>query len=124
MSNTLNLRELFTGKLDLSGWEAYGRRLENYVYGGIAVPGLDQEVFKKEIDGTVISVGVFYYNNIPVYLAWGPKADTHCSMHAPISPEKIIGEIQIGCPDVTPTKDGERVIGFSLQVGEKGALNF
>jgi len=109
-----NIKNIFREKLDLSGWEKIKIR-ENYSFGGIPIPGLRQEVHVKENDGCMISVGIFYYNNVLALVAWGPKSDVHCAFHAALSDDGRILKVREGCPLVQPisASTGE-VTGFIL----------
>lgn len=115
----MSAHSLFSGKLDLTGWERYGEK-EHCTYSGVAIPGLRQEAYQKTIDGELISVGVFYYNNLLAYMAWGLKSAHHCGTHAALSSEGIVGETRIGCPEIATTygSHGE-VTGFILDDKER-----
>lgn len=108
------LSHIFTGKLNLDGWEKYATN-SDYVYDSTPVIGLQQDAYQKNRDGEAISVGVFYYHGIPAYIAWGLKSAVHCGFHATLASDETVGEMRLGCPDIVPTKNetGE-VMGFVL----------
>lgn len=118
-----DLENLFSGTLDLSGWSKEKVR-DNYVYTDVPIPGLRQEVYIKEQDGVIFSVGVFSYRNTLCYIAWGLKKDEHCSFHAPVSPDGKLIETRVGCPDVVPLKDEYgSVVCFTLDGKESYSQN-
>ncbi len=109
-----DLKYIFKNNLDLSGWR-HIRTRDNYEYEGTPIPRLRQEVYHKVIEDLAISVGVFYYNDLLAYIAWGPKDSPHCAYHAVTSPEGEILEVRNGCPDIILSKDGaELTVGFKL----------
>lgn len=116
-----DLSGLFKGTLTLAGWEKHTVR-DNYAYGGTSIPALRQEVYKREVDGALLSVGVFYYNNTLAYVAWGFEDAALCSMHATLSPQGALVETRVGCPEVAPILDGEEVVGFVLDGKERWEL--
>ncbi|MCE9644073.1 hypothetical protein K8Q93_02455 [Candidatus Parcubacteria bacterium] len=110
----MSIDSLFKGKLDLTGWERY-RVTEDFSYEGVPIPGLRQEAYQRLIDGVLVSIGVFHYRGVPAYIAWGEKAAYHCGFHAPLSPEAIVFDTRISCPEVKPMKDFQgQVTGFVL----------
>lgn len=125
MSVAVNLGNLFSGTLDLSGWQHVKTR-EDYGYEGISIPGLQQKVYERTVNGVEISVGVFSYKNAPAYIAWGLKRDEHCSFHARLCSKSMVQKVHAGCPDVAPTRNEKReVVGFTLdgRVFGEGAVS-
>ncbi len=118
MSTPAKLDAIFTGTLNLVGWELYSVK-ENYVYDEVSIPGLTQKAYKRVIDGNEMSVGVFYYNDVLVYMAWGLKQAEHCGIHAPLSHDGTILEYRLCCPEVRPRFDTSgAVTGFTLDATE------
>lgn len=115
----MDLKCLFEGVLDLSGWTQYSTK-EDYAYDDMPIPGLRQEAYERAIGGEVVSVGVFSYYGVPAYLAWGLKSAVHCSIHAPIGPGATVGDARPGCPRVTHTRNAHGTVnGFILDGKER-----
>jgi hypothetical protein len=113
-SMNIDLRSIFSHTLNLEGWKPIVVR-EDYVYEGVAIPSLRQEVYHKVYRDEVVSVGIFSYNGGLSYMAWGLQKNEHCSYHALLTPEGKIEEIKEGCPNVLPTvSPAGLVTGFSL----------
>lgn len=112
------MKDLFTGTLDLTNWEKYSVR-ENVAYEGVAILGLTQEVYRREVEGSWISVGVFTFLNRPAYIAWGPQSAVQCSMHATLSDMSVILDVREGCPEVVPILKAGEVVGFTLDAKEE-----
>lgn len=112
-------KNLFSTKLDLTGWQRYGVK-EMYVCDGTPIPGLKQEVYKRTIDGTEMSVGIFTYKGTLAYAAWGVKAEPHCSYHAPLGAGNTIVEVRDGCAEHTILRDAAGMVsGFILDNKEQ-----
>lgn len=56
------------------------------------------EFFEKSFGDKVISVGVFYHKESPLFCAWGYKDDEHCGMHAVVGEQGAWQSPQVGCP--------------------------
>jgi hypothetical protein len=108
---TPSLANLFsTGHpLSLVGWQLVRTR-DPFVDPRGAYPGLVQRVYTRPDGERTASVGVFSWRNRLVYLAWGYADEPHCSFHAVISPQQVVGEIQSGCPDMKAITDDSGLI--------------
>lgn len=111
---SLTTKNLFSTKLDLTGWERYGVK-EMYVCDGTPIPGLRQEAYKRTIDNVEMSVGVFTYKGMPAYIAWGIKAEPHCSYHAPLLGDNALAPVREGCAEHTILRGADGIVsGFIL----------
>lgn len=100
-----------------SEWTEYRRdkpaKIEKIEY-----PILSACFYKKDVDGTEWSTGLFYIDDEEIMTAWGIKAEPHCSNHA----VKINGKwskVLVGCPNAKPIKQKDKIIGIEFLVDGK-----
>jgi hypothetical protein len=86
---------------------------------GVIIPDLRQTVYERDLDGIVVSAGVFWFKDHPIFIAWGDKAATHCGFNASLDDDLALGTIQIGCPEVTACVENAQVIGFTLKASDQ-----
>jgi hypothetical protein len=99
--------------LNFSQWELYGT-VEPFKIEGTPIPGLKQYCYQTEINGEVISAGVFEYNGKRTHVAWGVKSDPHCSFHALAETGGNWSVVKKDCPEYELLKDGDTVFGFMV----------
>lgn len=73
---------------------------------------LERECYAKSINGVEWSCGVFTLNSNPIMMAWGIRAEPHCSYHAIMQPNGQWTEPIEGCP--LPQQISETEIAFRL----------
>ena len=112
MTTSTDISHLFSNTLDLSDW-TFHRHKEDFSYDDISIPGLSQDVYRKESPAGTLSVGVFTYRGALAYIAWGFKDHKHCSYHAQIIGNSLRETIK-GCPAVVPIRTVNEVVGFTL----------
>lgn len=105
-----HLREI---PLDFSKWELYGT-VEQFKIEGTPITGLKQNCYQIEINGQVISAGIFEYKGKKTHVAWGVKSDPHCSFHTLAEANGNWDVVRDGCPEYELLKDGDTVSGFRV----------
>jgi len=104
---------LRTIPLDLSGWTLY-KTVEPFRVLGVPIEGLRQECYQTELNGEVLSAGVFEYTDKKTHIAWGIKSDPHCSFHALALSDGGWGAAVEGCPEYQLLHSENQISGFSV----------
>lgn len=86
--------------LDFEEWEQYADTEPFWVDKKYPVPGLRQVCYKKETPEGLVSAGLFTFQGKVTHIAWGLKAETHCSFHKVLGENGSWGEPVAGCADV------------------------
>ncbi len=74
--------------------------------------------FERNVHDKTVSVGVFYYGEMPLFCAWGYKDDVHCGYHAVMGEHGTWLPPQLGCPIKVPIKsDTGENIGLMMPTG-------
>ena len=97
-----------------SEWKEYRQDIPAKIE-KVEYPILSARFYKKDVDDTEWSTGLFFINAEEVMTAWGIKAEPHCSNHA----VKINGKwskVQAGCPNAKPINDHGKIIGIEFLV--------
>lgn len=106
----MHLREI---SLDFSTWSLY-KTVTPFRILGAPVKGLVQECYQRELNGEVVSAGVFTFQGKRTHVAWGVKSDPHCSYHALAASGEGWGVVVDGCPEYRVLRLEERLAGFSV----------
>ncbi len=72
------------------------------------------EFYEREVDGKMISVGIFSHNGKQLFCAWGYKDEEHCAMHAAMGEDGKWLTPEQGCPIKIAVKEGERNVGLRV----------
>jgi hypothetical protein len=93
----------------LSSFSKYAEK-EGLIYDdGSTTDNVRSEFFEKNAGNKTISVGVFYYEDTPLFCAWGYKDDEHCGMHAVMGEHGSWQSPQVGCPIKIAIKNNDGI---------------
>jgi hypothetical protein len=101
--------------LDFEHWEQYADTEPFLIEKKFPVPGLRQVCYQKETPSGVVSAGAFTLHGRPTHIAWGLKAETHCSFHKVFRADGTWGEPVAGCADTAA------LAGCSIPTGESNS---
>ena len=81
---------------------------------GTTTDQVHAEFFEQDINGRIISVGVFSHNRQKLFCAWGYKDEEHCAMHAVMGNDGNWSTPERGCPTKVAIKEEDRNIGLQM----------
>jgi len=99
---------------DWSGYVKYKEKDELIFDDGTATDQVYAEFFEQNINGRIISVGVFSHNRQKLFCAWGYKDEEHCAMHAVMGNDGNWSTPERGCPTKVAIKEEDRNIGLQM----------
>jgi hypothetical protein len=100
---------------DLADYHLH-RVVEDAPVWGVEVPGLRASYWRRDQqDGRTATAGLFSYQGVPVFLAWGYTDERHCRFHAFRTPDGRWEQPRSGCPRVRAERDGGTVTGLLLR---------
>jgi len=98
--------------LDFSNWELY-KTVEPFRVLGVPIPGLRQLCYQTNLNGTIVSAGVFELKGKQTHVAWGLKNEPHCSFHA-LGVTAGWSNTVTGCPEYKVLRYDGTISGFSV----------
>lgn len=82
------------------------RQARDATLDGVTVPGLHGDYFRRTDGSRIATVGVYRYEGVELFMAWGYADEEHCSHHAVRRPDGTWSEPAIGCPRLRFAPDG------------------
>jgi hypothetical protein len=67
---------------------------------GVSVPGLHGTYYSRPDGSRVATVGVYRYDGVELFWAWGYADEAHCAFHAVRQPDGEWSSARRGCPRV------------------------
>jgi hypothetical protein len=104
---------------DISTWHKFKHR-DRATLEGVEYSFISADYYSTDIDGVEWSCGVFSIDSTIILMAWGIKAEPHCSMHAVWDHDKW-SEPQIGCPRHSLVSRGQKSA-LKLMVDKKALV--
>lgn len=88
--------------------------------GGATIVGLRGDFFSTEINDEEYSAGVFMWNGMPSFIAWGKKSAPHCNAYA-VFKDGAPADTILGCPVVAAHKNTP---GFTMTLPDDTIVSF
>ena len=102
---------------DLAGHRRY-RVVEDAPVWGVAVPGLRAVYWRRDHDGRTATVGVFTFQQLPVFMAWGYADEQRCRYHSFRTQDGGWEQPRPGCPRIRAIQHDGTVTGLQLRTRE------
>jgi hypothetical protein len=101
---------------DLSAFEL-DRIVDDCSVWDVAVPGLRATYYRSVQPDRTLTAGVYAYQGVEVFVAWGYAGERHCRFHAFRDLDGKWERPRPGCPRVRPVQAGDRVTGLLVRTG-------
>jgi hypothetical protein len=79
---------------------AQHRQARDATLDGVTVPGLHGTYYRRTDGSRVATVGVYRYDDVELFWAWGYADEAHCAFHAVRQPDGEWSPARRGCPRV------------------------
>ena len=99
---------------DLSQYRPH-RVIDDIPIGGVPVPGLRAEFFRRDLGDRVATVGRYRFVGREIFQSWGYAGEPACRFSALRGTNEEWEDARPGCPEVRALSDGDRVLGLALR---------
>jgi hypothetical protein len=82
---------------------------------GVPVPGLTATYFRRSGPGRTATAGLYAYQGVELFVAWGYAGERHCRFHAFRDLDGGWEQARPGCPRVRAVQAGGQVTGLLLR---------